>query len=278
MWKITGNATEGYQFTNKEGLTLYVNSAAKNEMVHASANVAGKVAKFTITETSNNAFEIHPKGNSNIAMNLWGGPAENRGVGLWDNADQNNPVTFNEVNAADDFNRISIIPYPASLTVTNEDVRFNVSNLTAIAYTGEQMKEHAEAFAAQLKKASGIELAVKEAGETAGQGEIWFGTDAAQPKEGYTLNVTEAGVEIKASEFSGWFYALQTLKQLMPREFFLSEVKEGANWTLPLVNIVDKPHLGHRGYMLDIARHFFNKEEVMKVLDIMALYKMNRFH
>ena len=49
MWKITGNATEGYQFTNKEGLTLYVNSAAKNQMVHASANVAGKVAKFTLT-------------------------------------------------------------------------------------------------------------------------------------------------------------------------------------------------------------------------------------
>ena len=278
MWKVTGNATEGYQFTNKEGLTLYVNNAAKNEMVHASANVAGKVAKFTITETSNNAFEIHPKGNSGIAMNLWGGPAENRGVGLWNNADQNNPVTFTEVNAADDFKRISIIPYPASLTVTNEDVRLAVNSLTAIAYTGEQMKEHAEAFAAQLKKASGIELAMKEAGETAGQGEIWFGTDAAQPKEGYTLNVTEAGVEIKASEFSGWFYALQTLKQLMPREFFLSEVKADANWTLPLVNIVDKPHLGHRGYMLDIARHFFNKEEVKKVLDIMALYKMNRFH
>ena len=278
MWKVTGNATEGYQFTNKEGLTLYVNSAAKNEMVHASANVAGKVAKFTITETSNNAFEIHPKGNSNIAMNLWGGPTENRGVGLWNNADQNNPVTFTEVNAADDFKRISIIPYPASLTVTNEDVRLAVNSLTAIAYTGEQMKEHAEAFAAQLKKASGIELAVKEAGETPEQNTIWFGTDATQPKEGYTLNVTEAGVEIKASEFSGWFYALQTLKQLMPREFFLSEVKADANWTLPLVNIVDKPHLGHRGYMLDIARHFFNKEEVKKVLDIMALYKMNRFH
>ena len=278
MWKVTGNATEGYQFTNKEGLTLYVNSAAKNEMVHAAASVAGKVATFTITETSNNAFEIHPKGNSNIAMNLWGGPAENRGVGLWNNADQNNPVTFNEVNAADDFNRISIIPYPASLTVTNEDARLNVSSLTAIAYTGEQMKEHAEAFAAQLKKASGIELAVKQAGETPEQNIIWFGTDATQPKEGYTLNITEAGVEIKASEFSGWFYALQTLKQLMPREFFLSEVKSGADWTLPYVAITDKPHLGHRGYMLDIARHFFNKEEVKKVLDIMALYKMNRFH
>ena len=278
LWKITGNATDGYQFTNKAGLTLFVNTAAKEQMVHAATSVAGKVATFTITETSNSAFEIHPVGNSGVAMNLWGGPAENRGVGLWDNADKNNPVTFNEVNAADDFNRISIIPYPASLTVTNEDVRLAVNSLTAIAYTGEQMKEHAEAFAAQLKKASGIELAVKEAGETPEQGVIWFGTDANQPKDGYTMEVNDGGVEIYASEFGGWFYALQTLKQLMPREYFLSEVKADANWTLPLVNIVDKPHLGHRGYMLDIARHFFNKEEVKKVLDIMALYKMNRFH
>ena len=283
QWKITGSETDGYQFTNKKGYTLYVGSASLNQKVHAATSTAGKVSKFTITETPysaySGAFEIHPKGNSGVSFNLWGGPAENRGVGLWNSSnDQNNPVKFVEVKAFEELGKISIIPYPASLTITNEEARFNVNTLTAIAYTGEQMKEHAEAFATQLKKASGIELAVKQAGETAGQGEIWFGTDATQPKEGYTLNITDAGVEIKASEFSGWFYGLQTLKQLMPREFFLSEVKSGADWTLPYIAITDKPHLGHRGYMLDIARHFFNKEEVMKVLDIMALYKMNRFH
>lgn len=283
QWKITGNETEGYQFTNKKGYTLYVGSASLNQKVHAATSTAGKVSQFTITETPysaySGAFEIHPKGNSSVSFNLWGGPAENRGVGLWNSSnDQNNPVKFVEVKAFEELGKISIIPYPASLTITNEEARFDVNALTAIAYTGEQMKEHAEAFAAQLKKASGIELAVKQAGETPEQNTIWFGTDGTQPKEGYTLNITEAGVEIKASEFSGWFYGLQTLKQLMPREFFLSEVKSGADWTLPYVAITDKPHLGHRGYMLDIARHFFNKEEVMKVLDIMALYKMNRFH
>ena len=283
LWKITGNASDGYQFTNKKGYTLYVESASLNQKVHASTSTSGKVSTFTITETPysaySGAFEIHPKGNSGVSMNLWGGPSENRGVGLWNSSnDKNNPVQFVEVNAENDLNRISIIPYPASLTVTSETERLNVSTLTAIAYTGEQMKEHAEEFAAQLAKASGIQLVVKEAGETPEQNAIWFGTDANQPKDGYTMEVNDGGIEIYAAEFGGWFYALQTLKQLMPREYFLSEVKADANWTLPLVNIVDKPHLGHRGYMLDIARHFFNKEEVKKVLNIMALYKMNRFH
>ena len=102
LWKITGSMTDGYQFTNKEGLTLYVNAASKNEMVYAASSVVGKITSFTITESSNNAFEIHPKDNSNVAMNIWGGPLENRGVGLWNNADRNNPVTFTEVDIEDD--------------------------------------------------------------------------------------------------------------------------------------------------------------------------------
>ncbi|MBO5698475.1 MAG: beta-N-acetylhexosaminidase, partial [Bacteroidaceae bacterium] len=109
--------------------------------------------------------------------------------------------------------------------------------------------------------------------------------DETLGKDAYTLVVneptnsqTQACITIKASEFGGWFYALQTLKQLLPRAYFDSTTNANADWTLPYVSISDSPHLGHRGYMLDIARHFFNKEEVKKVLDIMALYKMNRFH
>ena len=283
QWKITGNDTDGYQFTNKLGHTLYVASASLNQKVSAGSSTTGKEALFTITETPysaySGAFEIHPKGNTNISMNLWGGPTENRGVGLWNSsADPNNPVKFVAVDAFEELSKISIIPYPASLTITNEEARFDLNTLTSIAYTSEQMKQHAEEFAAQLKTSAGIALAVKEAGATAGKGEIWFGTDATQPKEGYTLNVTTDGVSITASEFGGWFYALQTLKQLLPREYFLSTAKSDIDWSLPYVAIADAPHLGHRGYMLDIARHFFNKEEVKRVLDIMALYKMNRFH
>ena len=279
LWKITGDATNGYTFTNKKGYTLYVGSAAKNQMVNASTNASG-VSKFFIKATGNSSYsggyEIQPKGNTNISMNLWGGPSENRGVGLWDKNDQNNPVQFTEAVAFENQGKVSIIPQPLNMTVGEET--FDFTKFTAIAYYGEQMKEHAEAFAAQLKKSAGISLEVKEAGEAAADGEIWFGTDATLAAEGYTLTTSKKQIIIKASAFGGHLYGLQTLMQLLPREFFASERKENVEWTIPSVEINDQPLLGHRGYMLDIARHFFNKDEVKKVLDIMVLYKMNRFH
>ena len=280
LWKITGNSTDGYTITNKKNYILYVNSALKNQMVNAGTAATG-VSKFLINETRNStypgAFEIQPKGNTNISMNLWGGPSENRGVGLWNSHnDQNNPVEFVEATTIEELGKISIIPQPLEMTVGEETIDFTKFN--AIAYNNEQLKEHVEAFATQLKISADIDLTVKEAGETAAEGEIWFGTDNTLPAEGYTLTTSDKCIEIKASEFGGSLYGLQTLLQLLPREYFASERQANVEWTIPAVEINDKPLLGHRGYMLDIARHFFNKDEVKKILDIMTLYKMNRFH
>ena len=277
QWMVSGDEA-GYTFTNKKGYTLHVASAAKNQMVQASATPSG-VSKFTIT-ASGSGYELHPVGNANISMNLWGGPNENRGVGLWDNGDQNNPVTFADASAVENMSKYALIPYPAELTVTKEGA-LHVAALSAIAYGSDAMKEHAEAFAAQLKTAAGITLEVKKAEATAAWGEIWFGTDETLPRDGYTLVVKEDGVEIKTSSYGGELYALQTLMQLLPREFFSSTLCStgcSAKWDLPLVSIKDKPQFEHRGFMMDVARHFFDKDEVKKVLDIMAFYKLNRFH
>lgn len=278
LWKVTGNDTDGYQLTNKKGYTLHVASAAKNQMVQASAAASG-VSRFKIS-TATGGYELYPVGNTTIAMNLWGGPKENRGVGLWDKGDQNNPVTFVDASALEAASKFSLIPYPQELIVTKEGLLF-VAALSTVTYGSEAMKEHVEAFAAQLNTSSGITLAVKEAGTEASAGEIWFGTDEALPRDGYTLEVKENGVVIKTSSFGGELYALQTLMQLLPREFFADELCGtgcSAQWNLPLVYIKDHPQYAHRGFMMDVARHFFDKDEVKKVLDIMAFYKMNRFH
>ena len=279
LWKITGDATDGYTFTNKKGYILYVSSAAKNQMVKASGNKTG-VYRFFINATGNSTYsggyEIQPRGNTGISMNLWGGPAENRGVGLWDKNDQNNAVQFIEPAVFENMGKISIIPQPQEMTVGEGAI--DLTKFTAVAYKGEQMKQHVEAFVEQLKTSAGISLTVKEAGETAADGEIWFGADNTLPAEGYTLTTSEKQIVIKASAFGGHLYGLQTLIQLLPREYFASKLQNNVEWTLPVVDIKDQPLLGHRGYMLDIARHFFNKEEVKKILDIMVLYKMNRFH
>ena len=217
LWKVTGNGTEGYQFVNKKGYTLYVSSAAVNEKVKASATASG-VSRFTITEAGE-GYEVHPKGNSGISINLWGGPNDNRGAGLWNNGDQNNPVKFVDATAVENMSKFAIIPYPAELVVIHGGA-LHVAALNAIAYGSDAMKAHAEAFAAQLKTSAGITLEVKKAEDTPAWGEIWFGTDETLPRDGYTLLVKEDGIEIKTSSYGGELYALQTLMQLLPREFF----------------------------------------------------------
>ena len=279
LWKVVGNDADGYQLTNKKGYTLYVNSAAKNEMVKAAATASG-VSKFKLSASSEGSYELCPVGNSSVAMNLWGGPSENRGVGLWSKGDQNNPVKFVDAKTFENLGKISLIPYPQEITVS-EDGSLFVAALNAIAYGSDDMKVHAETFAEQLKISAGITLAVKKAEATVTAGEIWFGTDETLPRDGYTLEVKENGVVIRTSSFGGELYALQTLIQLFPREFFsvkLCSTGCSALWSLPLVSIKDYPQYEHRGFMMDVARHFFDKDEVKKVLDIMAFYKMNRFH
>ena len=279
LWKVEGNDADGYTFTNKLGLQLHAASSAKNTMVKASTNASG-TSRFKIVATKNNTYtghyEVQPVGNSAVSMNLFGGPSENRGVGFWDAADPNNPVRFQSETEFKSLGSISIVPFPSQLTVV-KDGKADFAKFTTITYTDELVRKHVESFATQWTKASGKTLTIKETPATPEANSIHLSVDAEQPAEGYTLQVTDNGIRITASEAAGFFYALQTLKQLLPHQYFSESVQQ-VEWTLPYVEISDCPHLGHRGYMLDIARHFFNKEEVKRVLDIMAFYKMNRFH
>lgn len=99
--------------------------------------------------------------------------------------------------------------------------------------------------------------------------------------EAYHLSVTPHQIVVRASRPVGFFYALQTLQQLFPSRCVLAGVKAPdsiSQWVLPVIDIKDEPRFGWRGFMLDEGRHFFGKEEVKKILDVMASYKMNRFH
>lgn len=84
--------------------------------------------------------------------------------------------------------------------------------------------------------------------------------------EGYALNVTEKGIELRAASKSGLFYGEQTLRQLYTPK------------GIPCVSIQDNPRFPYRGLHLDVSRHFFPKEEVMKLLNVMSYYKLNTLH
>ena len=94
--------------------------------------------------------------------------------------------------------------------------------------------------------------------------------DAAIPAEGYRMVVAEDGITVWSSDDAGAFYARQTLRQLAQ--------KGTKGWIYPCVEIRDAPAFRWRGVLLDEGRHFFGKETVRKLLDLMAMYKFNVFH
>ncbi len=104
------------------------------------------------------------------------------------------------------------------------------------------------------------------------------GVMAGLGPEGYTLTVTPDSVEIHGVDEAGVFYGAQTLLQLLPPEIFATGPSPGVEWKVPCAHIEDQPRFKWRGMMLDVSRHFFNKEEVKAMLDAMALHKLNSFH
>lgn len=282
LWKIEGNATTGYTLTCKNGMKLYTTTTAKEGKFKA-GNTPNENTHFVWQATTNASYAdgwvLSPKANTLVYMNQWGGAGAGKSLGLWnDIASADQPFTF--VKAEDLLgeaeNMLPLIPYPANLT-RNEGT-FNLKQLTAITTPAgdEAVARYAQEFATQLEKTSGIKVPVNP---TTAATSLVMTKDAALAHEAYKLTVNEAGINIAAADSTGFFYAIQTLKQLMPHAIYnRSGASTAIDWTVPCVEIADQPQLGHRGYMLDVARHFFSKTEVKRILDIMATYKMNRFH
>lgn len=282
LWKIEGNATTGYTLTCKNGMKLYTTTTAKEGKFKA-GNTPNENTHFVWQATTNTTYAdgwvLSPMANTLVYMNQWGGAGAGKSLGLWDDkASADQPLVF--VKAEDLLgeaeNMLPLIPYPANLT-RNEGT-FNLKQLTAITTPAgdEAVARYAQEFATQLEKTSGIKVPVNP---TTAATSLVMTKDATLAHEAYKLTVNEAGINIAAADSTGFFYAIQTLKQLMPHAIYnRSGASTAIDWTVPCVEIADQPQLGHRGYMLDVARHFFSKTEVKRILDIMATYKMNRFH
>jgi hexosaminidase len=97
--------------------------------------------------------------------------------------------------------------------------------------------------------------------------------DVARPagspaQETYQVDIDADVVCIRGGGAHGVFNGIQTLRQLLAP----------GSGVLPAGRVADAPRFAYRGMMLDVARHFASKETVMRLLDCMALYKLNRFH
>lgn len=283
LWKVEGSAAEGYTLTNKMGLQLYVTNTQEKGMVEAAKQHANNKFSILPCKTANftSSFEIHPKANTQVGFNQWGGAGAGHPIGLWGSSkdrEGNNALTFETTAALDVYKNLPpLVPYPQSINI-QEGKNLDLRNLKVITSPVDSLKGMVHEFAEEVKSRLGLTLSLQSSPAAAADGMVALITDkSVAGAEAYTLSITEKHIEIKASHRAGFFYGLQTLRQLMTKAFY---PKNGAQrvWTLPVLDIKDKPLLSYRGYMLDIARHFFDKTEVKRILDIMSFYKMNRLH
>lgn len=172
---------------------------------------------------------------------------------------------------------LSIIPRPAKLVEGNGQFTFGqVTTAWADAYEGDSIQSLLKSFEQEFTSTTGLAFKASKAAKAA----LQLRHNPSLKAESYCLSVSKTNVFIEAARPVGFFYALQTLKQMLPTRAVMAgvSVEKGTSMTLPVVEIEDAPRFGWRGFMLDEGRHFFGKKAVKQVLDVMAAYKMNRFH
>ena len=172
---------------------------------------------------------------------------------------------------------LGLIPLPAKVQhhhgvfVLNPDARILAGPLSKPA--AEYLAEHLRASTGYL-----LPLGGHAEGLTGNITLSESNAPASLGPEGYQLEVQSDSVLISAPTQAGLFYGVQTLLQLFPSQVYSSRLVNNVHWASPCISIEDQPRFRWRGYMLDVSRHFFNKQEVKKILDAMAVHKLNMFH
>lgn len=179
--------------------------------------------------------------------------------------------------AQDNENRYAVIPLPANLTPAEGS--FTIKPSTRILAGGEagDAKELITFIRDFLSESLGEKLKTGKISGNGGANEIHILIDknSAIPGEGYELRVTPDQVVLRASTPAGAFWGFQTLRQLSP-----ASAEDAGNKALqvPCVDIKDAPRFSYRGLHLDVGRHMFPVGFIKKYIDLMSLYKLNKFH
>ena len=138
----------------------------------------------------------------------------------------------------------------------------------------------ARLLAETLRPATGFRLAVTTVRGAPAGGDVALAlrpADRALGDEGYRLSVEPRRVLLAARTPAGLHRGTQTLRQLLPPAIESMKKRLGP-WHVPVVTIHDRPRFAWRGMMLDVARHFFASQDIERLIDLLALYKLNRLH
>ena len=175
---------------------------------------------------------------------------------------------------------ISIIPKPQNIEVKSGNFQLTNKIVVVTNWNSEEVNNSIAYFSNKLKGVGDFEFK-KSAKLPAGNESaiiIKQKKDSNFGREEYNLTISEKNISIESAEANGLFYAFQTILQLLPAEVFSNSKVDNIDLSLPCVTINDSPKYKWRGFMLDVSRHFFPKEFIFKVLDYLAMHKMNTFH
>ena len=177
-----------------------------------------------------------------------------------------------------------IVPRPAKAEASKGSLRISGASIKCDPAFDAATVEAVGRFAARLGYASGKTSPVSTppglrdalaGGKVKG---IVFLRDGSLAPEAYSILVSKRNAVVRASGLNGVIYALETLRQLLPPSIYGSRQALKDRWTLPCCLIEDSPRFAWRGMHLDSSRHFWSIDEVKRYLDVMAMYKLNRFH
>jgi hexosaminidase len=182
--------------------------------------------------------------------------------------------------------RYPIIPAPRHLQALPGEFRLDRSTRIMLSDPASpELRALAELLAAPLRAASGLPVPVSHqaADGHAPQAiaiRLIQGAPSAVP-ESYRLVVTERGAMLSAPASAGLVRGLETLRQLLPPEIERAKPSLStapSRWAIPAVEIDDAPRFAYRGFLLDVARWYYPPEWIEKVIDLLALYKLNTLH
>lgn len=168
---------------------------------------------------------------------------------------------------------ISIVPCPESVSPGTGN--FTFTGKTDFVVENEEQAEIVRCFSELFTRAAGFTPRVKVGDK---KGKVCFLTDTSLKSEAYQLEVTPKRITIKASDGKGFFYALQTVRQLLPASIESTKVVNNVDWTVPAVTVTDEPRFGYRGLLVDVARFFTPKENLLRIIDCMGMLKINKLN
>ncbi len=174
---------------------------------------------------------------------------------------------------------INIIPVPVELAQRQGDGSFRLTANTVIVAKGEESTSATNYLWAKIKASTGYDLAIIENAPSNNYIAVSINEELEGiDPEGYTLQSSAEGVVIEGVDVAGAFYGVQSLLQLLPAQIESEQRVEDVRWEVPAVKIRDYPRFEYRGFMLDVCRHYMEVESIKRQLDVLSMFKINRFH